>query len=137
LGEIGNNNWLSEFQTAFASGETAEELITFDNISMALAEYQRSMVFVDTPWKAYVEGDDSAISEQAKEGALLFLRPIGEGGVACAQCHSGDFFTDEGHTIVGFPQLGPGKGDGASGDEDFGREQQTADPADRFRFRTP
>lgn len=135
-GELDDNGWLAEFQQAFVSAEPAEQLITFDNIALALAEYQRSMVFVDTPWKAYVEGDDSAISADAKEGALLFFRDISEGGVACAQCHSGDFFTDERQTIVGFPQIGPGKGDGASGDQDFGREHQTGDPADRFRFRT-
>ena len=32
---------------------------------------------------------------------------------------------------------GIGKGDGAAGDHDFGREQQTGDPAERFFFRTP
>ena len=137
-GELGaNNGWLAEFQTAFASGEPAEQLITFDNIALALAEYQRSMVFVDTPWKRYIEGDTSAINANAKLGALLFFRDTGEGGVACGQCHSGDFLTDERHTIVGFPQIGPGKGDGTSGDADFGREQQSANSNERFRFRTP
>ena len=95
------------------------------------------MIFVDTPWKAYVEGDNDAISETAKQGALLFYgdAPIDGGG--CVQCHSGDFFTDEEHHNTAFPQLGPGKGDGAAGDNDFGREQQTASTGDRFRFRTP
>ena len=135
-GEIPNNNWLSEFQTAFGSTATAEQLITFDNIALALGEYQRSMVFVETPWKAYVQGDNNAISANAKNGALLFFgdsRP----GLSCGQCHGGDFFTDESMTVTGFPQLGPGKGDGANGDHDFGREQQTTDSNDRFSFRTP
>ncbi len=135
-GEIPNNNWLAEFQSAFASTAPAEQLITFDNIALALGEYQRSMVFVDTPWKAYVEGNNSAISDAAKEGALLFFgdsRP----GLSCGRCHGGDFFTDESMTVTGFPQLGPGKGDGTNGDHDFGREQQTGDQNDRFSFRTP
>ncbi len=135
-GEIANNNWLAEFQTAFASTEPAEQLVTFDNIALALGEYQRSMVFVDTPWRAYVEGNNSAISRNAKEGALLFFGDSAP-GVSCGQCHGGDFFTDESMTVTGFPQLGPGKGDGANGDHDFGREQQTADGNDRFAFRTP
>lgn len=136
-GELGaNNEWLARFRTAFVSGQPAEDLITFDNVSLAIGEYERSMVFVDTPWKAYVGGDDSAISEEAKQGALLFFRSPADGGVGCAQCHSGDFFTDERATIVGFPQIGPGKDDGAFGEEDFGREQQTLNPAHRFRFRT-
>lgn len=135
-GELANNNWLAEFQTAFESSQAAEELITFDNIALAIGEYQRSMVFVDTPWKDYVEGNNSAISEDAKNGALLFFGDT-EPGLSCAQCHGGDFFTDERQTITGFPQTGPGKGDGANGDEDFGREQQTSNPNDRFKFRTP
>ena len=35
------------------------------------------------------------------------------------------------------PQVGPGKGDGFDGHEDFGRERVTGDPADRYKFRTP
>jgi cytochrome c peroxidase len=136
-GELTNNNWLAEFQAAFASADTAENLVTFENIAIAIGEYQRSMVFIDTPWKAYVEGDNNAISALAKEGALLFFGDASDGNVECVQCHSGDFFTDEDHHTVGFPQIGPGKGDAATGDGDFGREQQTADAAHRFRFRTP
>ena len=135
-GEIPNNNWLPEFQTAFASSLPADQLITFDNIALALGEYQRSLIFVDNPWKAYVDGDNNAIGSQAKEGALLFFGDT-EPGLSCGQCHGGDFFTDESMTVTGFPQLGPGKGDGPDGDHDFGREQQSADVNDRFAFRTP
>ena len=135
-GEIPNNNWLAEFQTAFVSAEPADQLITFDNIALAIGEYQRSMVFIETPWKAYIEGDLAAIPDAAKEGAKLFFGSP-EPGLGCSDCHGGDFFTDERNTIVGFPQIGPGKGDGPNGDEDFGREQQTANAQDRFMFRTP
>jgi cytochrome c peroxidase len=136
-GELANNNWLAEFQTAFMSSETAEDLVTFENIALAIGEYQRSMIFVDTPWKAYVEGNNAAISSVAKQGALLFLGDPAQQNLGCANCHSGDFFTDEDHHTIAFPQTGPGKGDDASADGDFGREQQTADSAQRFRFRTP
>ncbi len=135
-GELTNNNWLTEFRDAFASSVPAEQLVTFDNIALAIGEYQRSMIFVETPWKAYVEGDNTAISDLAKRGALLFYGDLNP-GLACDQCHSGDFFTDERQTITGFPQTGPGKGDGPTGDQDFGREQQTGDSVDRFKFRTP
>lgn len=88
-GELQNNNWLAEFQAAFVSGEPAETLITFENIALAIGEYQRSMIFVETPWKAYVEGDDSAISEEAKEGALLFFGDVDDQRLACGACHGG------------------------------------------------
>lgn len=136
-GELSNNNWLAEFQAAFASALPADQLITFDNIALAIGEYQRSMVFIETPWKAYIEGDLDAISASAKEGALLFFGEPAQDQLGCSACHGGDFFTDERATVVGFPQTGPGKGDGPAGDEDFGREQQTGDAQHRFMFRTP
>jgi cytochrome c peroxidase len=136
-GEIPDNDWLAKFQTAFASAAPADQLVTFDNIALALGEYQRSMVFIETPWKAYIEGDVAAISAEAKEGALLFFGDPPQQQLGCAACHGGDFFTDERNTIVGFPQTGPGKGDGTPGDADFGREQQSGDAKDRFMFRTP
>ena len=136
-GELANNNWLIEFQTAFMSSDTADNLVTFENIALAIGEYQRSLVFVDTPWKAYVEGNNAAISAAAKQGALLVFGDPAQRDLGCASCHSGDFFTDEDHHTIAFPQTGPGKGDAASGDGDFGREQQTADSTHRFRFRTP
>ena len=123
-------------RTAFASAAPADQLITFDNIALALGEYQRSLVFVDTPWKAYVEGNLNAISRDAKEGAKLFYGNLNP-GFECSQCHGGDFFTDEEQTLTGFPQTGPGKGDGSASDHDFGREQQTGNAADRFKFRAP
>jgi cytochrome c peroxidase len=136
-GELPNNNWLAAFQTAFSSALPADQLITFDNIALALGEYQRSMIFVDTPWRSYVEGNTNAINANAKNGALLFFGGTAQRQLDCGSCHGGDFFTDERNTVVGFPQIGPGKGDGPNGDEDFGREQQTGDSQHRFRFRTP
>ncbi|MCW8195204.1 cytochrome-c peroxidase [Proteobacteria bacterium 005FR1] len=131
------NTWLAEFQSALNSNESAAELITFETISFALAEYERSQVFVDTPWKDFLEGDDEAITLQAKRGALLFFTAPAAGGAGCSGCHSGDFFTDEKFHVVAIPQIGRGKGDGTDGDDDFGREQTTKRPEDRYAFRTP
>jgi len=136
-GLLASSQWLERFRTAFRSSGTAQELITFDNIALALAEYERSATFTDTPWNRYVRGDAAAISAPAKEGALMFFRTTAEGGAACAQCHSGDTFTDERHHALGFPQIGPGKGDGTSSRDDFGRGRESGVESDRYRFRTP
>jgi cytochrome c peroxidase len=136
-GELLVNNWLDTFQTAYASAEPAETLITFDNIAAAIGAYERSMVFVANPWRDYVQGDLEAISPAAKRGAILFLTPLPDNGAGCSRCHAGDFFSDERHHAIAFPQIDPGKGDGANGKHDFGRERETGNPLDRFRFRTP
>jgi cytochrome c peroxidase len=146
LGDYGNplggqlvvNEWLAEFQEGFAAPDgTAEELITFDNIAKAIGEYESSQVFIETPWKAYIQGDDSAISDVAKRGAKLFFNTTENGGANCSSCHSGDFFTDESFHVIAMAQIGRGKGDGEHGTEDFGRFRETQDEKDKYAFRTP
>ena len=137
-GQLAPGQWLQKFRTAFASpAGTAEQLITFDNIALAIAEYQRSATFVDSPFARYVRGDNAAIGEQAKRGALFFFRPLDSGGANCVQCHAGDFLSNEQHHAIGFPQVGPGMGDGTGATDDFGRGRQSGDPLERYRFRTP
>ncbi len=136
-GILEQNEWLAEFQKAYESDEDAESLIIFENIVHAIGEYERSQVFVDTPWRAYVQGDDDAISASAKSGAILFFTPVEEGGAGCSVCHSGDFFTDEDFHVIAIPQIGRGKASGTYGDDDWGRYLETQDPADKYAFRTP
>ncbi len=135
--ELAKNEWLIEFQTGFSdTNGTAESLITFDNIAFAMGEYERSQVLVDIPWHDYLNGDNNAISESAKRGALLFYNSADAGGFGCASCHSGAFFTDEKYHVIAIPQIGRGKGDGVTGDDDFGRFRETKVEDDKYAFRT-
>ena len=127
-----DGRWASEFEGAFGSSD-----ITYERIAAAIAAYEDSQVFTDTPWRAYVQGDNDAIAESAKRGALLFFRGTEDGGANCASCHSGDFFTDEDFHSICAPQIGRGKGDGFKGTNDFGRARETGDRNYRFSFRTP
>ncbi|MFK7978046.1 MAG: cytochrome-c peroxidase [Halioglobus sp.] len=131
------NSWINEFQAAFDSTATAVELITFENIAHALGEYERSQVFVNSPWKAFVAGDDNAMTLSAQRGAKLFYTDPQAGGAGCVACHSSDFFSDEEFHVLATPQIGRGKGDGETGDDDFGRFRETGEPADKYAFRTP
>lgn len=127
--------WLPHFRRAFGKPQgSAAELITFDNIMLAIAEYERSATFVKSPWYRYVLGENKALSDAAKRGAIAFLRTPDQGGVGCVQCHQGDFFTDEKFHAIGFPQTGPGfTGDGV----DTGRHRVTGATSDQYMFRTP
>ena len=114
--------WADMFVLAFGDDE-----ISFDRIAEAIGEYERSQVFVDSPWHAYLAGNNEAISEDAKEGAVLFFTGVNDGGAGCSRCHNGDLFSDERHHIVAFPQVG----------DDAGREDISGDAGDRYHFRTP
>jgi len=126
--------WDAEFTKAYG-----DATITYERIADAIGEYERSQVFINSPWKAFLEGNENAISELAKRGAMKFFRRIEDGGANCVSCHSGDFFTDEQFHVLATPQIGRGKGDnnGTLASDDFGRERETKDAADRYKFRTP
>lgn len=53
---------------------------TFEDITRALAAFQRTLVFVDSPFDAYREGDKTAISDDAQKGFELFNQH-------CSSCH--------------------------------------------------
>ena len=84
------------------------------------------MVFVDSPWKAYVQVDLTTLTDQQKNGAILFFTPTNDGGAGCSECHSGDDFSDSEHHVVGFPQVS----------DDIGREGVNDDSRDRYSFKT-
>ena len=140
LSPLPKNEWQPLFRKAFndPSGPV-EKLITTNKISVAIASFERTMTFTNTPWKAYVQGNDGAISAAAKRGALLFYKPIAAGGAECSSCHSGDFFTDEQYWVVAVPQFGRGKTDvnnRKDANDDWGRAHVTGNRDDKYAYRT-
>ena len=123
------------FITAFDDIEDAED-ITYGHAANAISAFERDFWRADdSPFDRYLRGDKKAMSKNAVKGMKLFYK--GKKGTSCADCHSGVLQTD--HTVhsIAMPQIGAGRGDGFDGHEDFGREQVTGDPADRYKFRTP
>jgi len=138
-GELSDSSyWLTQFQTVFNDPiGTAEVLITEQNISLLIGEYERSQSFSNTSWKQYIKGNNQAISKDAKQGALIFFQTKAEGGANCASCHSGDLFSDEDFHNIAMPQIGRGKGDTQNSTSDFGRFRETGNEDDKYAFRTP
>jgi cytochrome c peroxidase len=118
--------------------------IDFTMFGRAIAEFEFTLVFADAPVDRFARGDSRAMTAQQKEGALIFF-----GRGRCSSCHavagpSSEMFSDFQMHVLAVPQIAPrfGKGlgnvtfDGPGRDEDFGLEQITGDPADRYKFRT-
>jgi len=140
LSALPKNEWQPLFRRGFndPSGPV-ERLITPNKISVAIASFERTMTFTNTPWKAYVQGNDNAINASAKRGALLFYKPIKDGGANCGSCHAGDFFSDEQYWVIAVPQHGRGKTDVNSrydSNDDWGRAHVTGHRDDKYAFRT-
>ncbi len=121
--------YVTLFNQAYPTVPTAE--LGFQHAANAIAAFEiKAWTLLDSPWERYVEGDETALSNEAKRGALLFF-----GDAGCAQCHTGNLFTDQQAHDIGVPQVGPGKG--AEAPQDFGRGRETGQQADRYAFRTP
>ena len=107
---LANPEYVQLFQAAYP--EVPLDELGFQHAANAIAAFEvQAFTLYHTPWYSYLEGDDDAISDEAKEGALLFYDQIG-----CAECHSGPLFTDQEHHVLASPQVGPGKGEQAPWD---------------------
>ena len=118
--------------------------ITFSMFGRAIAEFEFTLVLADAPIDRFARGERAAMTLPEKKGAVLFF-----GSAGCVQCHAvagraNEMFSDFEMHVIGIPQIAPlfgvGTGnvifDGPAKDEDFGLEQITGDPADRYKFRT-
>jgi cytochrome c peroxidase len=96
--------------------------ITRQNIELAIATFERSIVSGEAPFDRWISGDDDAISASAKRGFDLF-----NGKAQCASCHSGWAFTDS-----SFHDIGSAKGN------DLGRGKLFPTSVKlRYAFKTP
>lgn len=79
--------------------------ITEDTIAEAIATFERTVVATYSPFDAWVDGDESAMSEEAKRGFKLFT-----GTAKCSGCHSGWEFTDNKFHDIGTTNSDIGRG---------------------------
>ncbi|RPJ49393.1 MAG: hypothetical protein EHM21_07110, partial [Chloroflexi bacterium] len=114
--------------------------ITFEMFGAAIAEFEFTLTFANAPVDRFARGDHDTMSREEKLGALLFF---GEAG--CSTCHSvggqsNEMFSDFQEHVTGVPQIAPqltnNAFDGEGANEDFGLEQVSGNPADRYKFRT-
>jgi cytochrome c peroxidase len=136
-------NGISEYVRLFGRvfPEVARgEPINFDHFGKAIAEFEFTLVFANAPLDRFARGQRNAMTKSQKRGALLFFKKAG-----CVQCHelageSNEMFSDFSQHVIGVPQIVPLSGnvvfDGPGANEDFGLEQVTGNPADRYMFRT-
>ncbi|HLH54665.1 MAG TPA: cytochrome c peroxidase, partial [Verrucomicrobiae bacterium] len=114
--------------------------ITFDMFGTVIAEFEFTLIRANAPIDEFARGRMAALSANQKRGALIFF---GKG--RCIACHavsdtSNEMFSDFDQHVIGVPQIAPVVGnvtfDGPGQDEDFGLEQVTHNPEDRYKFRT-
>ena len=106
------------------------EALSGEVISDAIAEYEAQLITANSPFDAYLLGDENALSERAREGLKTFT------GLGCVACHqgrslgsnmyqrfgvAGNYFEDRGNLT----------------EADFGRYNVTGQEEDKFYFKVP
>jgi len=94
--------------------------IDIDTIAQAIAAFERTLEPGVAPFDRWVEGEETAISESAKRGFVLFT-----GKAGCSACHGGWRFTDDQFHDIGTTTT------------DQGRGREIKDAALNFAFKTP
>lgn len=124
---------IPEYRAMFEAAYPGEPFgqMTFAHASNAIAGFfVDKLTFADSPWDRFLGGHDAALSPSQLQGAQTFL------SLKCSICHNGSTFSDEQFHNVAVAQIGPGKGNGPSGRDDFGRMNVTGLASDQYLFRT-
>lgn len=111
---------IPEYAKRFAEAVPGEQ-VNLESIANAIAAYERTFEPGPSPFDAWVNGDERAISESAKRGFALF-----NGDAACVACHGGWRFTDDKFHDIGTTTSDLGRG----------REAKT-DVLMQYAFKTP
>ena len=124
---------IPEYRDMFGKAYPGEDVdqMGFEYAANALAAFEiEAFTFTNSPFDQYLSGNQDAMDESSKRGALLFY-----GKANCGNCHSGNLLTDQEHHNLAIPQFGPGKDNAAP--LDAGRYAETGVKSDLFSFRTP
>ncbi len=102
------------------------ELIDLFQIVRAIASYERIVVSNQSPWDAFLAGDDTAMTIEQLNGAELFF-----GKANCNACHTGPGLESSTYHALGVaehPLI-------ENGEQDAGRANISQNPDDFFKFR--
>ena len=121
------------FVEAFDHIESSED-VTIVEIANALAAFMGTeWKNFDSPFDAYLAGDETALTPEATRGMELFY-----GDANCSTCHSGPLMSDQEFHALALPAFGPGKTRRFDPQpRDVGRMGESDRLEDAYRFRTP
>ncbi len=85
--------YVARFKEVFGT-----EYPLYSDAQNAVATFQRTINSMNVPFDAFLEGDQSAISEEAQRGYELFT-----GKANCITCHNGSLISDDSYHNTGVP----------------------------------
>ncbi|MBK8966435.1 MAG: cytochrome c peroxidase [Saprospiraceae bacterium] len=121
------------FDAAFPDVPEAERY-TRKTASFAISAYLRTLLCTEAPFQRWLKGEDDAMTDEEKRGALLFF-----GKAGCYRCHNEPNLGSITFHALGVQDLFENGGlkTSASDLRNLGRGGFTGNPDDMFRFRVP
>lgn len=98
--------------------------ITMQNITDAIAEFEKTLITPNAPFDRYLNGDENAISSQAKRGWEAFKSN------GCVACHQGQNIGGTMYQKIGIFEPYPNQ-------ENLGRYEITKIESDKMVFKVP
>jgi len=92
-----NNTYRNDFDRSYPG-----EGVSVKTLAKAIASYERTIVSRNSPFDAWVAGDESALTAKEVSGFKIFVDPK-KGN--CEVCHSAPNFTDNGFHNIGLKPL--------------------------------
>jgi len=125
--------YAQRFDEAFPNVPVAERYSEV-TASFAIAAYLRTILTNEAPFQRYLKGDEGALFESEKRGAMLFFDKAN-----CVSCHSSPSFSSMNFVPLGTKDLYEAGGLNTSADDprNFGRAFLTGRAQDMYRFKVP
>jgi cytochrome c peroxidase len=95
---------IAEYKPLFAAAFPGES-ISPQTLAQAIATFERTVVSARAPFDDWIDGNEQAISEEAKRGFAIFNTKA-----QCSSCHEGWNFTNDGFQDIGLMSDDVGRG---------------------------
>ncbi|MBU2995221.1 cytochrome-c peroxidase [Cellulophaga baltica] len=126
------NSYTTLFDDAFSNIDISERY-SLETAGLAIAAYERTLLATNTNFQNWLKGDASAMTENEKEGAILFF-----GKAKCYECHTGPALNSEAFYGLGMNDLAGADVHGVIDDATKkGRGGFTNDANDYYKFKVP
>ncbi len=107
-------------------GGSGGSSVTMDNVTFAIAAFERTIVSNNSPFDRYAAGDATALTAEQRRGLTLF-RSL---KTRCFECHGFPTFANPDFKVIGVPKM-PGHPD------DFGRSEIEGGEPYKNAFKVP
>jgi cytochrome c peroxidase len=114
---LNKSTYATQFKAIYKDG------ITKENITDAIAEFEKTLITPDSPFDRYLRGEENAISPEAKEGYALFQSK------GCIACHHGRNIGGNMYNKFGVVM--------SVRDNNLGRYNITKNEVDKYFFKVP